>query len=131
MSLTNKYLLDTSVAVAIMRGDAHAASFLSASPETYLCDVVVGELYFGAYRSDRREANLQRVAEFISRFEVICGSLRAAQEYGILKARLQAEGSLIPENDLWVAAIAIAHQLVLVSRDNHFRRVPELSLVQW
>ncbi|GEM_PF-6380550 len=72
--------LDTSIAVAIMRGDADAASFLSASPETYLCDVVVGELYFGAYRSDHREANLQRVAEFISRFEVICGSLRAAQE---------------------------------------------------
>ncbi|MCS6923759.1 MAG: type II toxin-antitoxin system VapC family toxin [Fimbriimonadales bacterium] len=129
--MSNRYLLDTSVAVAIMRGDARAASFLRSSPEVYLCDVVVGELYFGAYRSDRREVNLQRVAEFTSRFEVIYGSLRATQEYGNLKAKLQAEGTLLPENDMWIAAIAIAYQLVLATRDTHFERIPELNRAEW
>lgn len=47
-----------------------------------------------------------------------------AARYGDLKATLRANGTPIPENDFWIAALAMQHDLTLASRDEHFDLVP-------
>ena len=54
-----------------------------------------------------------------------------AREYGEIKSALQAEGRLIPENDIWIAAIAQQHDLTLVTRDEHFKEVKHLKVEVW
>jgi len=54
-----------------------------------------------------------------------------AREYGQIKARLRAKGRPLPENDIWIAAIARLHGLTLVTRDQHFREVEGLAWEAW
>ncbi len=51
--------------------------------------------------------------------------------YGEIKDRLRKKGRPIPENDIWIAAIAFQHDLILISRDEHFREVEDLKLEEW
>ena len=54
-----------------------------------------------------------------------------AERYGKVKARLAQLGSMIPENDLWIAATCLVHDLTLASRDAHFEAVEGLRQVRW
>ena len=54
-----------------------------------------------------------------------------AARYGELKAALRAQGTPIPENDLWIAALARQHALTLVTRDAHFAGVRGLVVERW
>ena len=51
--------------------------------------------------------------------------------YGETKAQLRLRGRPIPENDLWIAALARQHQLILATRDLHFDAVAAVDLVRW
>jgi len=55
----------------------------------------------------------------------------ATIEYGNIMAALRKKGKPIPENDIWIAAIAQRHQLILVSRDKHFKEIDSLGLKSW
>jgi len=52
-------------------------------------------------------------------------------EFGLVKQRLQKKGRPIPENDIWIAAAAISHGMVLVTRDHHFAEVENLNTTDW
>lgn len=52
-------------------------------------------------------------------------------EYGKIKSSLRKKGSPIPENDIWIAAIALRHNLTLVTRDKHFNEITGLKLKNW
>lgn len=54
-----------------------------------------------------------------------------AERYGKIKARLAELGSMLPENDIWIAATCLVHELTLASRDAHFEAVEGLRLVRW
>jgi len=57
--------------------------------------------------------------------------LDVAREYGILKHLLKAKGRPIPENDIWIAAAARRHGMVLVTRDLHFAEIDDLPTSDW
>lgn len=61
---------------------------------------------------------------------LVCDATTAGL-YGELKAALRAQGTPIPENDLWIAALTRQHTLTLVSRDEHFEAVPGLEIERW
>ena len=54
-----------------------------------------------------------------------------AEYYGVIKESLRAKGRPIPENDIWIAASAQRHDLILVTRDEHFAEIADLKLVRW
>ena len=54
-----------------------------------------------------------------------------ARQYGIIKNQLRTRGKPIPENDIWIAAMAKQYQLTLVTRDNHFQHIHGLVIEQW
>jgi len=51
---------------------------------------------------------------------------RTTHEYSRLAAQLRKQGTPIPTNDLWIAALALQHGLTLYARDRHFDHLPQL-----
>lgn len=88
---------------------------LSALPrkDVVLCDVVKFELYYGAYRSTRQEANLRLLREFFGEFVSLPFDEVAAEICGQIRAQLAALGTPIGAYDLQIAAIAFTNNLIL------------------
>jgi tRNA(fMet)-specific endonuclease VapC len=129
--MNGRFLLDTNVVIDLLVDKDRLAERLVAADEVLLPVVVLGELYYGARKSARSAENLARVDQFAARNSVLSCDLRTAQLYGEIKNAMRARGTPIPENDLWVAALAQQHDLVLVTRDRHFRAVEGLRLEEW
>lgn len=97
-----------------------------------LCSVVKAELFYGAYRSSRREVNLHLLQVLFSRLPSLDFDDRAANYYGIVRADLASLGTPIGPNDLMIAAIAMVHDLVVVTHNTReFGRVQGLRIEDW
>lgn len=121
-------LLDTNVVVAIMQRDQPAMIRIAAASEVFVSIVTVGELYFGALKSKRQAENIQAVDEIIGRIAVLDCNTDTAQTYAGIKFQLQSKGKPIPENDLWIAALARQYDLVLLTRDKHFQNIENVAV---
>jgi tRNA(fMet)-specific endonuclease VapC len=129
------YLLATNVCIHLLnRADPGIEEqFQARSPgDIALCSVVKAELLFGAHRSTRVDANLQRLKVFFSPLESLPFDDRCAETYAMIRADLTAQGKLIGPNDLMIAAIARSHEATLVTRNTgEFGRVAGLRLENW
>jgi tRNA(fMet)-specific endonuclease VapC len=126
-----RYLLDTNIVTALFNQDPAIQARLAAAEEILLSLVVLGELYYGAMRSGRHQQNLARIDEFAGICTVLATDRDTARIYGSLKEELAKRGKPIPDNDLWIAASAQQHQLVLVTRDRHFTHFVALQAEAW
>jgi tRNA(fMet)-specific endonuclease VapC len=129
--MNGKLLLDTSVVIALFRGDAGVKERLKDIGETFVAAVALGELYYGAYKSGLPRHNLDRVDEFARTRLVLGCDDETADWYGRIKNALRAKGKPLPDNDMWIAAVALQHELILVTRDVHFSEVEGLSVERW
>lgn len=129
----DKYLLDTNICIALLRGNRDVAQKLINLGEgrCYLSVITVYELMFGAYFSKREEQEVPKVKLFVERFPIV-PLIDAAEEYAIIKTRLRSLGILIDEFDLMIAATALTGEYVLVT-DNvkHFQRIAGLRFENW
>ena len=130
MPRAGKRLLDTSAVVALFRGDEAIAVRL-AEVEVAITLVVLGELRYGLEKALRREENLEALERFVSDCELLGLTPMTSALYGQLKDGQRKIGLLIPDNDLWIAASAKEHDLVLAHRDKHFPRIPDLDHEPW
>jgi tRNA(fMet)-specific endonuclease VapC len=129
--MNGKYLLDTNIVIAIFADEAVVRQKLAGAGEVFVPSIVLGELYYGAQKSARIASNVARVDEFASDNIVLVCDTETARHYGEIKSELRAKGRPIPENDIWIAAIAKQHQLTLVTRDGHFNNVDRLLIEVW
>jgi tRNA(fMet)-specific endonuclease VapC len=126
------YLLDTSILVLSLRGDANIRARLAAASTLYLPSIAVGELYVGAYGSPTRAADAVHDVEALAvSMTVLTCDATTAQTYGSIKNDLKRRGVSMPDNDLWIAATALQYQVTLAARDAHFNWVTALSIEQW
>ena len=101
-------------------------------PLTYVPSIVLGELYFGAFGSpSRRPDALAEVAALESKLTVLPVDAATAKIYARLKHDLKRQGFTMPDNDLWIAAIAIQYNVTLAARDAHFDWIAGLRVEQW
>ena len=96
-----------------------------------LFPVVLGELYYGAHKSGQTAENIRRVQEFAAASIVLMCDDVTALVYGRVKNELRRRGTPIPENDIWIAALALQHGLTLATRDQHFGAVGGLPTETW
>ena len=129
--MSGRYLLDTNIVIALFANDGRAVEQIGGADEVFIPSVVIGELYYGTRRSGRVEANTERVDEFATESLVLSCDVETAKRYGEIKDELRKRGRRIPENDIWVAALALQHDLTLVSRDEHFGQVSSLRAEAW
>ena len=129
------YLLDTSVISALMRADARMATWLSsigADDRVAICTIARGEILFGLERlaPGRRRTDLEGKARKLFA-AVPCEPIppAAGDVYANIKVSQQRRGLPLDENDLWMAATALALSAILVSRDSDFQVIEGLSVV--
>ncbi|NES69333.1 MAG: type II toxin-antitoxin system VapC family toxin, partial [Okeania sp. SIO2D1] len=111
--------------------EASVKSNLAQASEVFIPSFVIGELFYGARKSGRVEANLARVDDLIASSTILVCDAETARQYGETKNRLRLKGRPLPENDVWIAALALQYALVLVTRDAHFQGVENLQTVAW
>ena len=129
--MNGSILLDTSVAIALLSGDATVTERLLQAREVYLPIIALGERYLGALKSQRMNENVARIDELASGVGLRGCDMETARGYAAIKNRLRIQGKPIPENDVRIAAIARQHGLTLVTRDAHFAVVEDLSSETW
>jgi predicted nucleic acid-binding protein len=106
-------------------GPAHRFLATHSAERLHTTAVTAGELAAGASAEERSAWD-----ELLGRFRILSIDREVCWRYGRLFRYLKENGLLIPANDLWIAAIALANNLPLVSRnERHFRRVPELHVL--
>jgi len=126
------FLLDTNAAIAALNGDADMRRFLRLhSPGDFgLSAIVVHELYYGAFRSRQRDANVRRLQEF--RLAVVEFDQEDAARSGEVRADLASAGTPIGPLDVLIAGQALSRGLTLVTRDvGEFARVRGLAIAGW
>ena len=129
--MNGRFLLDTTIAIGIFGRDEKILQQLTRAGEIFLSSIALGELYYGAFRSGRVEANLARIAELAASVPVLSCDELTSRHYGETKKSLKEKGRPIPENDLWIAALAKQHGLTVASRDDHFNQVEGLPVETW
>ena len=122
----NSVALDTSVAIDVLAD--RAESLTSQAITEFLLPVpVVGELRYGALNSSRVEENLAEVERLVGRCRILEVTVATAGVYARLRLSLKQKGKPIPENDLWIAASCVEHQVRLAAVDTHFDAVDGLQ----
>ena len=129
--MSGKVLLDTNIIIALFRQDEAVLKHLQEATEILVPVIAIGELYYGAYKSRWSSKNIQRVQEFTAANTVLACDGQTAVAYGRVKNELRQKGTPIPENDIWIAAIALQNDLTLITRDAHFRKVGGLKVETW
>ena len=128
-----RFLLDTNAVIGLLKGDDSSLAFRLREhrPEDIcLSSIVTHELYFGAYKSRRVQANLARLHAL--RFEVLPFDLEDSIVAGEIRAKLRAKGVPIGPYDLLIAAHALGRGLVLVTANvKEFGRVQGLKIEDW
>jgi len=122
----DRVALDTSVAIDVLAAKVDAR-LLSSVNEHLLPSPVVGELRYGALNSSKSAENLARVEALVIRCVVLNVTVATAKVYAELRLALRVKGRPIPENDLWIAALCVEHQVPLAAVDAHFDAIDDLK----
>lgn len=130
-----RYLLDTNACIRYLNeANSSVTRRVRATPreDIVLCSIVKAELFYGAMKSRNPQRTLAVQQQFLSQFVSLPFDDLAAEHYGRIRAELSAQGTPIGPNDLMIAAIALANDATLVTRNmSEFRRVGGLTAEDW
>lgn len=124
-------ILDTNAVSALFDGDVGLLAVLDGHLELHLPAVVLGEYRYGLIGSRIRSAAEARLQELASACVILPVDSITAGTYAEIRHELKLRGTPIPENDVWIAALARQHRLPVVTRDTHFDAVRGLRRVGW
>ena len=123
--------LDTNRYTDLCRGEVSVVETVERADEVWLPFIVVGELRAGfavGTQGPRNEATLRRFL-LKSGVGVLYADEQTTHQYGTIYRQLRKQGTPIPTNDMWIAALLLQHSLVLLARDAHFDTLPQLLRV--
>jgi tRNA(fMet)-specific endonuclease VapC len=123
-----RVLLDTNVLAAFFAGDPETVEAFQRCDTLAVNTVVLGEMLAGFAAGSRPDANRNLLSRFLSapRVKVLPLAADTAEHYADVFHQLRRKGRPIPSNDMWIAASAREHGLVLFTRDGHFRQIDGL-----
>jgi predicted nucleic acid-binding protein len=122
--------LDTNRLTDLFQGDSVLAERLEACDEVFIPLFVLGEIKAGFYGGTQQHRNEILLRKLLAKptVRLLLPRRQTADRYGRLFVQLKRAGTPIPDNDLWIAALALEHDLPLITRDEHFQRIPQLLL---
>ncbi len=129
-----RYLLDTNILIAAIKGKTEVAKKLAeiAANELLLSSIVLGELEFGAEKSAFPEPNRARIHTLLSKITMVGTDANTSLHYGKIRAALEKAGTPIGANDMLIAAQALAENVTLVTDNTkEFSRVHGLKIENW
>ena len=123
--------LDTNALSAFADGNDALGAVLMPFRGLALPVAVLSEYRYGLLGSKRRVRLEEWLDELLGEIRVLETTVRTTAAYAHVRHQLRAAGTPIPENDVWIAATAIEHDLPLVTRDKHFKVVKGLEVLAW
>jgi tRNA(fMet)-specific endonuclease VapC len=120
--------LDTNRLTDLFQGDAELADRLGKCDEVWVPLVVLAEIKAGFFGGSQQHRNESLLRTFLGKptVGILLPVRETAEQYARLFVQLKRAGTPIPDNDLWIAALVLEHDLLLITRDRHFERVPQL-----
>ena len=130
-----RYLLDTNVCIAILKGENKQLLKNIQNIENHqiaIPVIVKYELYYGVYKSKKIKDNINKLEDFLQVFQIIPFMDEMAIIAGKIRANLSLRGNIIGPYDLLIAATAIATNRILVTHNTkEFKRINNLELIDW
>jgi tRNA(fMet)-specific endonuclease VapC len=130
--LGSNYLLDTNIIIGLFAQDNSIIDNIrSHSQLLSIPSIVIGELFYGAEQSSKRDFNVERIYSFAQDCLISECNFETAKHYASIKSHLKSICKPIPENDIWIAALARQHKQILVTRDKHFDNIENVTVERW
>jgi tRNA(fMet)-specific endonuclease VapC len=109
-----------------------AHRFIQYGGGLFVPTVVLGELYAGAYHIGDPGPLLQKIADLLNDVQVLDFDHDCAEQFGKVRGGLLQQGISVPTADLMIAAVALVHNLTLVTNNTaDFQNIPGLRLENW
>jgi tRNA(fMet)-specific endonuclease VapC len=126
-------LLDTDVCIEILRGNQTVIEKRNQCDEKVaICFMSIGELYYGANRSNNIIKNVNLVDEFLVSIDIIHPDKELLRKYGEIKSSLYQKNILLPDADILIASTSLSKCSMLVTGNvKHFKRFENLILDNW
>ena len=128
-------VFDTTILIDALHSKKAAQKKIEELEETEetICTTQINvlELYKGAYLPTKSDANIQKVKKLLDAFMVLHIDYDAYELFAALSAKLKSRGDSIGDFDALIAAITMTNGAAIVSRDNHFRRIPGLRVISY
>jgi len=124
-------LLDSSVVIPHLRGRLDLAAHVGPGESLFLPLTALGELYKGVFKSSQPQKNRLLLESFLKTVAVLHPDTATAIHYAQISSTLELNGRPIPENDIWIAAVAMECAMPLATRDAHFSNVAGLQILRW
>ena len=123
--------LDTNRYTDLCRGIADTVRLVSTAEAVFLPFVVVAELRAGFSFGKRSAENEKVLRRFMLKEDVgvLYADDQTTHHYAAAYRQLRVQGTPIPTNDLWIAALVLQHNLTLHDRDRHFEHLPQIARV--
>ncbi len=120
--------LDTNRLTDLFQGDMALADLLGTCEEVWVPLIVLGEMKAGFYGGSQQHRNEALLQAFLAKptVGILFPGRETAESYARLFVQLKRAGTPIPDNDLWIAAQVLEHDLQLITRDPHFEHLPQL-----
>jgi tRNA(fMet)-specific endonuclease VapC len=120
--------LDTNRLTDLLQGDKRLSERLEECDEVWIPLIVLAEIKAGFYGGAHQQKNEALLQMLLSRptVGVLLPTRETAEHYARLFVQLKRAGTPVPDNDLWIAALVLEHDLRLITRDRHFQRIPQL-----
>ena len=120
--------LDTNRLTDLFKGDTSLAEWLETCDEVWIPLIVLAEMKAGFYGGAQQQRNQILLRKLLSKatFRILLPGHETAEQYARLFVQLKRAGTPIPDNDLWIAALVLEHDLKLITRDQHFQYIPQL-----
>jgi tRNA(fMet)-specific endonuclease VapC len=127
------YLLDTNICAAHFRRPAGLAHrFFQYGGGLFVPTIVLGELYAGAYHVANPAALLLKISDLLSDVQILDFDHDCAEQFGKVRGSLLKKGIAVPTADLMIAAVALVHNLTLVTNNTaDFQHIHNLHQVDW
>ena len=125
------FALDTNAVSALFAGDEALEVLLSSDERLALPVIVVGEYRFGLIRSRYRRQLETLLDRLVAESELLLVDDQTTRHYAEVREALKRKGRPLPENDVWIAALAVQHRMPIVTRDEHFDHVEGLQRLDW
>jgi predicted nucleic acid-binding protein len=123
-----RILIDSNRFIDFCAGELEVVDAFEQAALVVVPFIVLAEIRVGAQSIKRGDTQVRILGELLQQpgVRVVHSSDSTTHHYATLYARLRKAGTPIPTNDLWIAALAIEHSLVLYSRDAHFDLIPSI-----
>ncbi|MFA5867461.1 MAG: type II toxin-antitoxin system VapC family toxin [Actinomycetota bacterium] len=124
-------IIDTSAYSAMQRGSQGIRDVLRKSDMIVVCPITLGELQAGYASGNREQQNRDELDHFLSKSSVLLIDIDedTADRYALIMKTLKENGTPVPTNDVWLAALAWQYGYKILTLDDHFKRIPQVALV--